>query len=201
MYDVVIPYLKNNSGELEACIKLIEKNFPRRNIYVIYKHDSPQKGLAPHVDQIMKIKWAIDNLELTDEFYLFNDDFFVMEAVPPTPYYHKGTLDDHIASRPHNDWYTKSLRKTREILAGGLSYEVHFPFLMDKYKTRSLLDLILLNEESPHIRSAYGNIFNVRGEYTEDVKNPKDYKGKTYLSTTEGSFKRKPIGEYIRSQV
>lgn len=204
MMDIVIPYQKNNSGELEACIKLIEKNVKHRNIHVVEKHDKSPYRFAPHIDQIMKMKWAIENLDLTEEFYLFNDDFFVLEPIEITPHFHKGTLDEHIASRPYSDWYTNSLKQTREHLGGDIySYEMHTPFLFNKHKLHMLIKLLKpeINKDCPHIRTTYGNLFGVGGEFIEDVKDLKDFEGMTYLSTTERSFARQPIGEYIRSKL
>lgn len=202
MKDVVIPYLKNGSGELETCIALIKKNFPHRNIHVI---DQPSHGVASHIDQILKLKWAIENLNLTEEFYLFNDDFFVLEPVEGTPYFHRGTLEDHVASRPFKDIYSRALKTTSEYLGdGSLSYEVHVPFVFNKQKLYTLImthfPRLIESRECPLIRSTYGNLYKVGGELIEDVKNIKDFEGKTYLSTTEGTFRRQ-IGNYIRSKV
>lgn len=201
MNDIVIPYLKNGSGELETCIALIKKNFPHRNIHVI---DQPSHGVASHIDQIIKLTWAIENLDLTDEFYLFNDDFFVLEPVEGTPYFHRGTLEDHAASRPFRDIYSRTLKFTSDYLGkGALSYEVHLPFLFNKgllYTVIEGLRTHIESRECPLVRSTYGNLYEVGGEFIEDVKNIKDFEGKTYLSTTEGTFKRQ-IGNYIRSKV
>lgn len=201
--DIVIPYKRNNCGELETCLKLLEKNFPHRNIHVVDSHDHPQYHFPPHVDQILKYKWAIGNLDLTDKFYAFNDDFFIMKPVSGTPYYHKGLLSEHIDSRPRRDWYTRSLINTQWYLNNdALSYELHVPFLFDKHKLYALIEVLdpANNKDCPLIRSAYGNAFNVSGEYMEDVKNVRNFTDKPYLSTTEGSFLRQPIGTYIRSR-
>lgn len=202
--DIVIPYIKNGSGELEACLSLIDKHFPHRNVHVINQHDCSPYHFPPHIDQIMKYKWAIENLDLTDEFYAFNDDFFVMESVNGTPYYHKGLLKDHIATRSRSDWYKKSLIDTSSYLKNGaLSYELHVPFMFDKKRLYSLIELLKpeTNKECPLIRSTYGNMFDVGGTLFDDVKNVREFAGKTYLSTTEASFLRQPIGRYIRSKV
>jgi len=204
MNDIVIPYIKNSSGELEACLALINKNFPHRNIHVVEQHDRSPYRYASHIDQIMKLKWAIDNLDLTDDFYLFNDDFFVLNPVPETQYAHRGTLDEHIASRHSRDSYTRAIIETRDRLGSGLSYELHIPFLFNKEKLHNIiqeLETSIEHRKCPLIRSYYGNTYDVGGECMDDVKNVKDFESKTYLSTTELSFKRQPIGEYIRSKI
>ena len=204
MYDIVIPYKRNTSGELRSSLSLIDKNVPHRRVYVVEDFDKKKNSNVTHINQILKIKWAIENLELTEDFYLYNDDFFVLEPVKDTPYYHKGTIQDHIDSRKYYDYYTRSLRSTLSCLDdGALSYEMHVPFLFNRDK---LYELIISLEdkiesgECPLIRSYYGNAYNVGGEYMEDVKNVKDFVGKTYLSTTESTFRGK-VGDYVRSMI
>lgn len=205
MHDIVIPYQKNNSGELETCLKLIDKNVPHRKVHIIEQFNNSSYSMLPHINQILKLSWAIDNLDITDKFILFNDDFFVMQPIEDIPHYYRGTLSDHIDSRKHNDFYTRTLKITRDYLRdGALSYELHTPFIFNKFKLKNTLELLEPNINSgicPLIRSVYGNKWKVGGEYLEDVKNIRNYEGSTYLSTTESSFLRQPIGDYIRSKV
>lgn len=203
MKDIVIPYLKNQSGELKACISLIEKNVPHRNIYVVEDYESSRYSYISHINQIQKLDWALKNLDLTEEFYLFNDDFFILEPVQDIPYMHRGTLSDHITSRPHGQ-YSRNLRITRDwINEDALSYEVHVPFLFNRETLRVLIESLRHGIESgkcPFIRSWYGNCAKVGGVQILDVKNVENYESYTYLSTTEQSFKR-GIGEYIRGKL
>lgn len=204
MNDIVIPYLKNNSGEIDACIALIERNVPHRNIYVVEDYEKSLHSEISHINQILKLKWAIENLDLTDNFYLFNDDFFVLDRVDKIPYYQRGTLGEQVNNRRGAGSYKNALVTTRNYLFdGALSYELHIPFLFDKkqlYKLISDLQPFIDRGKCPLIRSTYGNEYQVGGEYMVDVKNIKDFEGKTYISTTESSFKR-DIGDYIRSKI
>ena len=203
MNDIVIPYLKNNSGELEACIALIEKNVPHNNIYVIERFDPIGSHHLSHINQILKLKWALENLDLTDDFYLFNDDFFVLNPVNSIPYYHRGTLSDQATVR-RVGYYGRAIKHTKEYLEhGALSYELHTPFLMNKNKLQKLITELIPTMQrgnTPLIRSAYGNRYKVGGEYSLDCKNIADFKGKTFLSTTEQSFRR-DIGKYIQAVI
>lgn len=203
MRDIVIPYLRNNSGELDACIALIKKNVPHRNIHVVENYESIRHSTISHINQILKLKWAIENLDLTDEFYLFNDDFFVMKPISDIPYYHKGLLVDQVAKRRTGS-YGRALKSTLEFLGDeALSYELHVPFLFDKKKLYTAIEWLepeISSGKCPLIRSVYGNAYDVGCEEITDVKNIKEFEGKTFLSTTEQSFKR-GIGDYIRSQI
>lgn len=198
--DIVIPYLPNKSGELEACIDLIRKNVPHRYIHVI----DEKFHTISHVDQILKLKWAIENLDLTDEFYLFNDDFFVLEPIEEIPYFHRGSLKEQSNKRT-SGYYGLALKNTLSYLdEGALSYELHIPFLFHKGLLKLLIPTLtprIYKRNCPLIRSTYGNLTAVGGQYMDDVKNVEDFEGKTYLSTNELSFSRKPIGDYIRSKV
>jgi len=199
MLDLVIPYKNNDSGELETCLKLIKNNFPHRNIHVVEYESGSVYKLPPHRDMIVKLKWAIERLYLTEDFYLFNDDFFVLEPTEQTPYYYRGTLNDHISERAVNDWYTKNLVSTRNYIGNLLSYELHVPFKFNKNKLYDLIQELKpeTNKACPLIRSTYGNLHEVGGTQIKDVKNIPDFHGKTYLSTTENSF-RQEIGNYIK---
>ena len=199
MRDIVIPYLPTNSGELDACIALIEKNVPHRKIYVIEEKFSD----TSHVDQILKLRHAILSIDLTDDFYLFNDDFFVIKPVTEIPYYHKGLLTYH---HRRTGWlpYKKAIKNTLDYLPeGSLSYEVHIPMLFNQHKLLKLIEKIeplIAQNKCPLIRSTYANTYDIQGELIADVKNIKDFRDKTYLSTDERSFNM-AIGQYIRGQL
>jgi hypothetical protein len=203
MNDIVIPYLRNNSGELDTCIELIQKNVPYRRIHVVEEFEYSSYSRVSHINQILKLKWAIENLDITDNFYLFNDDFFVMKPINKIPYFYRGTLSEQITARA-NGSYTNALKTTRGYLQGDeLSYELHVPMLFNKQK---LYELIVSLEKEikfgrcPLVRSAYGNLHATNASQLDDVKNVENYEYKTFLSTTEKSF-RGEIGKYIRSQV
>lgn len=203
MNDIVIPYLPVKSGELETCLTLAERNLPHNKNYVITEYEKIVGSDQSHVNQILKLKWAMENLELTDNFYLMNDDMFIMKKVENVPYHHKGTLQNH---HVNTSWlsYKRAIKHTLDYLdEDALSYEMHIPMLFNKNKLYKLileiLPLINVNK-CPLIRSTYANVYKVGGDYMEDVKNIKDFDGKTFLSTDERSF-NKAIGEYIRSKV
>jgi hypothetical protein len=201
MNDVVIPYLPSNTGELDACIALIEKNLPYRKIYVL--SDILDDSIAPHANQILELKNAILNLDVTDEFYYCNDDFFVMKPVEKIPCFHKGLLIDHYN---RTGWlpYKKAIKNTLDYLPeGALSYEVHIPVLFNKQKLLKLIEEIeplIAKNRCPLIKSAYCNTYNVGGEQIDDVKNVKDFTTRDYLSTDDRSFNM-AIGQYVKSQL
>lgn len=157
------------------------------------------------VDQEGKTKWdrvrnmfkmACENKELTDNFILFNDDFFVMRPTNEIKPIYRSSLSEHIETIESAYWnkltpYTKKLRETEEALkemgCSTLSYELHTPFIFNKEK---LLDIINKYPDMRCSRTVYGNLYNIGGEQHEDVKifsdSPDfDYKTSQFLSTDD----------------
>lgn len=204
--DIVIPYLKNDSGELECCLNLIKQNVPHRQIHIAQDWNKVyRQGAIPHINVILKLKHLIEtNPKLSEEFYLFNDDFFVMKPIDKIPYYYRSTMTEHRFSRKIGA-YAFAIRNTLSwVGVNGLSYEMHIPMKMNKHNVMSLITEIertFATARTPLIRSLYGNRFNVGGEKIPDVKDIPDFVDKTFLSTSEKSFKSLPIGEYIRQHV
>lgn len=158
------------------------------------------------VDQTGVTKWdkvknmflmACNNKELTDDFILFNDDFFVMQPMDELGYLHRGDFDEHIkvleknfGNKPSD--YTRLLRACSAKLKKcgvekPLSYELHVPFPFNK---QCLKDVIEKFPDTHCTRTIYGNLYNVGGERASDVKvfnsNPSfDYKATKLLSTDD----------------
>jgi hypothetical protein len=208
--DIVIPYLDVPHGELEYCIKGIEKNVPHNKIHVI--KTAPDKSYLSYAivhDQEKKILYALQELVETDDFYLFNDDFFIMDRVKRIPIYHRGLLIDHINQRTRFDSYTESLKQTYDYLKRlgikePLSYELHVPLKMNTQK-RLDLHFKCVDEfrkgKKLQMRSIYGNVYNIGGTFMADnkIQDLDSISKELYISTTDKSFSQGKIGEYIRS--
>ena len=153
---------------------------------------------------------AANNPDITDDFYLFNDDFFIMEPIDEMSIFYRSTLPEHILEieMKHGDSpseYTKLLRTTyRNLLPYSdpvLSYELHIPFLFNKKK---LLNVIKKFPTVHATRTIYGNYYKIGGDKMRDVKvygqaslnNPNT---KTFLSTDDSAW----MGDkyYIKTRV
>ena len=204
--------------ELRYSLRSVAENFPHRKVFFVCGQPAGfiPDGRIAH-KQTGETKWekARSSLykvlgcdDITDDFYLFNDDFFVMKPFKGEFInYAGGTLEHRIrelmASCGHSG-YCKQLEKTRnELLFDGfdaISFCVHLPMLINKQKCAEVLSSL----SSPMFRSQYGNRAQIPYIYHEDVK---VYDNATrpdeeadFLSTTEVSFRDGKVGEFIRAR-
>ena len=214
-YDIVYILRENiNPYELTYSLRSVEKNFPHLNVWFI---GGQPKGLTPDGairhkqtgynkwDLIRSSMWkALECEDITEDFFLFNDDFYIMKPVEGEfVNFTDGTLADRIEqlSHPRLSPYGATLYKAEQELKilgkPTLNYEVHLPMLFNKAKAREAIKSC----SSPQIRSVYGN-------YTEsehiDRRDVKVYdlntvpKSPDYLSTNDTIFNNGKVGEYIR---
>jgi hypothetical protein len=132
--------------------------------------------------------------EISEEFVLMNDDFFIVKPIKNVPYFYTGTLSERIAAR-RSGGYSRLLMKTEKDLRDrkfkdALDYELHVPMAMTKSGVAHIIDM-------PGLwRSTYGNVFGVGGSIRKDVKiythedwaNRTDLHDSEYLSTNDKSF-------------
>ena len=111
-----------------------------------------------HVIQNQKSKWErttamirkiCENPEISDEWWLFNDDFFVMKRIDELPAVYNGDLYKHIVQIENRQGekttlYTKQLRKMALLLEEAnlttKNYALHMPMLINKEKALATLD-------------------------------------------------------------
>lgn len=215
----VVYILKKNTDPQELIYSLRSlKNFPHRKVWFVGGQPDglyPDGRIAHEQTGVTKWERVRSSLikitecdEITDDFYLFNDDFFVMkpqsgEFVNLTD----GTLEKKIKTinrKYIQSNYAHQLERLRAVLlfegVDAMSFALHVPFKVNKEKTRALLK----EHNTPMFRSLYGNIYNERYIYHKDVKindvvTAPDEEA-DYLSTNANSFINGKAGEYIRAQ-
>jgi hypothetical protein len=219
MIDIVY-FLKDTevNEELRYSLRSVEQNFEHGKIWF---YGGCPKGLKPdkwvHVNQTQPGKWervkqmlylACQNEDLSDDFYLFNDDFFIMKPWTYEPVYNK-TLDGLIKKSEKLtggvNKYSYRLRETVRVLeascCGIKNYAVHMPIKFNKQK---VLEVLRAFPGCSMFRSLYGNYNEIGGVCISDCKITKlDEKpdvNVTLLSTNDQSFQYGLVGEYIRSQ-
>ena len=215
MYDIVY-FIKEGreNEELRYSLRSL-KNFPHGKVWI---YGGCPKGIKPdqyiYVEQSEHNKWqnvnkmlrlACSNPKISKKFWLFNDDFFVMQKVENPTNHYNGDLYKRIVLLEDKygeiTEYSKLLRgccKELEALgATTLNYTLHVPMLFDRKKAIELFNLT----DFPGFRSLYANYFKIGGTPMKDNKITsltRKYKDGIYLSTHEHSFKDGEVGKQIR---
>lgn len=219
-YDIVY-ILKNNieTDEIRYSLRSVEKNFPYRKIWF---YGGCPEGITPdeHVEMSQKgankwekvnstLKAVCKNDDITEDFWLFNDDFFVMKKTRNIKPYIKGTLQQRVRSINNKHGgvstkYSRQLAAAMNILVNNncdqLDYALHIPMLINREKG---FETIRRFPMCPMFRSLYGNYWKIGGEIVPDVKvfgNNDFSRDTTFLSTDDKAFERGPAGEYIRNK-
>ena len=215
----VVYILKNNPpvDELRYSLRTVEKNFPFRKVWIF---GGCPKEIKP--DEYVEIlqtggtKWEKStntlraiccNNDVTPDFWLFNDDFFIMKKVSDLPYMIRGTIAERVTDlRKKNgiSRYSMNLEETAWVLqqAGKetLDYALHVPMLINRAKALEVLDAF---PRCPMFRCLYGNYWQLGGEVVKDVKiyNPNNEPDEDMglLSTMEESFAGK-TGDFIKER-
>ena len=171
-----------DNEELRYSIRSVLYSFPDAKIWVVGGKPSWYSGNYVYVDQNHhKYANAINNLhaicdsnEISEEFVLMNDDFFIIKKIYRIDQFYNGLLStkiDKYTKITGSSMYIKKLMLTRTRLidygiSNPLDYELHVPMVMEKEK----LKRIILKYPSCLWRSMYGNIYSVGGSQMDDVK-------------------------------
>lgn len=154
------------------------------------------------------LRVACTTSEISDPFYLFNDDFFVMQPMEEIPSWDMGDLawviSEHAESR-----YRTAMERTHQLLLNmgviaPVSFELHIPMLIEKL---GMLLALSLGKgiHGVHNRTLYGNLEGIESEYHQDVKvyrkdTKKSYTEWPFISTSDRTFRFHPVGRYIQKQ-
>lgn len=209
--------------ELRYSLRSLEKNFKGINKVWFYggkpMYFHPDKQVI--VNQKGPTKWdnvrnmmrsIAENDDITEDFVLFNDDFFVMKPVETLPAYRYKTIEslcewvEKQRNLNHPSSYTNNLRDVAEELKeAGLptyNFALHLPIIINRKKLLEVLERFP-NTKSP--RSVYGNAYLVDGAVVrKDVKifrsqdmPPEDT---DYISTEDYVFANGRVGKMIRAK-
>lgn len=215
MHDIVY-FVKPeaNNEELRYSLRSLV-NFPHCKVWFYgYKPIGllPDKYIAVNQNQDnkwqnvnMMLRMACHNEHITDSFWLFNDDFFVMEKVEKPTNYYNGDLykrivqleDVHKGITPYSQQLRDMCKELEAMGCRTKNYTLHIPILINRKKA-----LEMFNEtDCPMFRSLYGNYVGLEAKPMRDVKitsKDKKYKGGIYLSTEDKSFRDGLVGQQIR---
>ncbi len=159
-----------------------------------------------------KVRYTLEqvcrNENVSENFWLFNDDFYVMREGVQYPAYSDGDLAFLIVGYEDKNGVNQYSRTLRECLwflkkhwYPTVNYDLHTPMLINKEKALEVLEKY---PDLNNFRSVYGNYVKLETRFTIDVKysdNSRAIDRSTmYLSSGDRSFKNGLIGEYIRQQ-
>ena len=223
MKNDIVYILKNDidDAELIYSIRSVEANFEFNSIWFaggVPKHIKPDHQIT--IEQVGRNKWfrvrntlesICKNPNISDNFWLFNDDFFVMKptgsSLPPLidGTIRKRLIDLNRKNPNKMSSYAEQLYATEHILkcAGydTLNYALHVPMLINKKKALATLNQF---KSSPMFRSLYGNHHDIGGTIIKDVKVynlDQIPTGEEFLlSTTNESFHDGRVGKYIKDK-
>lgn len=215
MYDIVY-FIKESSTNEELRYSLRSlKNFPHNKVWIYgycpkdfkpdyyVKVNQDQNNKWENVNKMLRL--ACNNPKITNKFWLFNDDFFVMQKINnPKNYYHGDlykrivTLEDKYNKITSYSQLLRDCCKELESLGCETkNYTLHIPMLFNKRKALELFKLT----DFPGFRSLYANYYKIGEAQIKDVKITsitKEYKGGIYLSTDDKSFNAGKVGKQIR---
>lgn len=215
----IIYILKDDiaTEELKYSLRSVVKNFPFNKVWFV---GGQPKGLTPDgriahrqtgnnkAELIKSSLWrAIQCPEITDDFFVFNDDFFVMKPFKGEFInYIDGTLKrriDELHTEQGMSPYCRALFKVEQELLiqhyTAFNFDVHLPILINKRLAEASINRV----SSAQYRSAYGNINGLPYIVRPDVKEYSlDNVDKTtdFLSTNDNTFTDGAVGDYIRSR-
>lgn len=199
--DFVYICRSGENEELRYSIRSIVKNTDVKNIWIfgdkpdwydgnfVYVNPDPNKFKNTQ----KCLKEICSTKQISDDFILMNDDFYITKYISNIPYYHGGSMYDKIENYMSiygSNQYSRLLafaanKMKKHKIEDPLDYELHVPMKMNKNNLIKILDYSL----SP--RSFYGNYFNVGGIQIEDVKIRKHgdtVKDIGFISTEDDSF-------------
>lgn len=213
----IVYILKENldTDELRYSLRSVEQNFPHRKVWFVSGQPEGFKpdGRIEHKqtgynkwEQIKSSMWRVLECdEITEDFYLFNDDFFIMKPVKKFVNMCDGTLirriEELVTDCKGYNSYAKTLLKANEELktlgCPTMNYDLHIPMLINKQMARTSIGQCA----SPQMRSIYGNMNRIPYVIHPDVKVygldvvPED---PDFLSTNDDTFEKGKIGQFIR---
>ncbi len=206
--------------ELRYSLRSVAKNFPHRKVWLYGgkpdwctpdEYVNAKQGDGNKWDKVRRmLRLACINPDITEDFVLFNDDFFVMKPVSNMPYYYRYSVFEHIVRlemkydnkpTPYSMRLKESIAALDPFCEEINSYELHIPMVLNRRKVLEVLGGF------PNVhctRTLYGNYQNVGGEKHVDVKvfDPAadfDHES-TFLSTDDGVFEKGKVGEFIREK-
>ncbi len=224
-YDIVY-FVKNtpHNEELKYSLRSVEQNWFYKDVWF---YGGCPKDLEPdyYVKAVQNAptKWenvrnmmleVCQNDEITEDFWLFNDDFFILRPIKEFEPRYDGTLTTkikEIRDKHHgedSEW-SKNLGKLQKLLKKHdkpeFCYAIHEPMLINRKK---MLEVLKMFPNEPMQRALYGNWWSIGGVQEKDPKytlpEMNDIADKIVrhdiISTSDESFRVGYVGKWLRDK-
>lgn len=189
--------------EIKYSLRSIEQHLKEyRNVFIIgtkpyFLNDKAievpfKDSYANKARNIMaKILRAANDTRITNEFLLFNDDYFLLQDVlaPNYPYYYKGTLQH--AVEVNIGEYSKHCQSTLDALiekkCDTKNFDAHYPIIYNKRNFIKMVENFNWNKPFGNVvKSTYCNWLEVEGIFKEDCKISHPYGTPAIKALNEG---------------
>lgn len=206
--DYVYVCRSGENEELRYSLRSLEKNLPDVNVWLIGDAPSWYTGNIVRTKSVGQkygvvrnsLKVLSETADISEDFILMNDDFFVMQPLEEVEVWHGGLLWDGWRSRsrlePHSVYAQYLLETYKTIKHSGvkdpINYELHTPLPMTKTSLSEAIGQVGL------WRSIVANKNFVGGKEHEDVKlyhkssplyrSREGLGNSLYISSDDGSF-------------
>lgn len=188
--DIVIPVraMDYNMG-LALTLRSIEANFPHKRIWIAghkppwisdsvgYIHVPQQGGNWQNV--LMILSEVVDTAEVDENFWFFNDDFYVMRRMTKPPTLQEGTLAEKVRKMRGvsiNNYVTGAETTLKLLREAGFedpaNFDLHVPMPMSKTGLDDAIGFVVRSGKMfwPHLRSVFGALTGLEGIEGHDAK-------------------------------
>lgn len=133
-------------------------------------HYNPKPSESRYDNSFGKTMRAARSKDVSEDFILMNDDFFILERLGEVPYLFMKQLGYWIRHYPHRgEYYQKALRTMRLTGPHAKVFEVHFPFVYNKTRLLALADKYNL-PAGIMPRTLYAHEYEIAGTRSTDRK-------------------------------
>ena len=209
----------DDNEELRHSLRSVAQNFPHDRVWIFghapaWVSDEVHKvELTPRPEkwdnQHQSLSAVVNHPEVSDRFWLFNDDFFIMRRVEDPPVFHNGPLAGYVSylesigKSDSNSWFAGlrlALRTLREWgIEEPLSYETHSPLPWSKADLGRILEAAPRPLTSASYYPATGGPVGVLGmDAKAGAAGDPLAAGHPYLSSADYSWPTSPIGQHVR---
>lgn len=214
--DVVYPLkVQHSNEELRYSLRSISRNLPHGRVWLSghrpmwaanIRYIRGEKNPDKYKDALGNILRACAQHDLTDDFILMNDDFFVLRPQTHVEVFHRGPLKNFLDNFQYSSNYRGMMEQTLQLLrsegyADPLFYGTHTPTVMNK---RNVLELARRFDGARFmLRTVYHTIYGPEGTLREDVKKRSatdKIAESDYLSTSDKYAMTPQFRTFIRSR-